>query len=199
MLKSTKLISPYGIEAGVQAAETLASREKVLKKAAIEKLRQLEYEERRAFEQYNEADPRNRLVAGELEKRWNIKLELLEKGKKELSQISNKIHIVSENERKALTRLGEDFESVWESERCLPSLKKKIIRTVVEEIIVTLSEKTNELTFIIHWKGGCHTLFSMLEPVSGAAQQTAEDDIDIIRKMGAHYGDNGIADLSIKQ
>ncbi len=58
---------------------------------------------------------------------------------------------------------------------------------------MTLSEETNELTFIIHWKGGCHTTFSMLKPASGAAYKTQEDDITIIRKMGVRYGDDEIA------
>ena len=38
--------------------------------AVAGKIEQLEYEVRRSFEQYNEADPRNRLVAAELERRW---------------------------------------------------------------------------------------------------------------------------------
>jgi hypothetical protein len=39
------------------------------------KLEQLEYEAKKAFEQYDAVDARNRLVAGELERRWNEKLE----------------------------------------------------------------------------------------------------------------------------
>ena len=35
--------------------------------------------ERRAFEQYDEVDPRHRLVAAELEQRWNAKLEEVER------------------------------------------------------------------------------------------------------------------------
>jgi len=35
---------------------------------------QLEYEAKKAFEQYDAADARNRLAAGELERRWNEKL-----------------------------------------------------------------------------------------------------------------------------
>jgi HD superfamily phosphodiesterase len=39
------------------------------------KLEQLEYEARKAFEQYDAVDARNRLAASELERRWNEKLE----------------------------------------------------------------------------------------------------------------------------
>ena len=72
-------------------------------------------------------------------------------------------------------------------------LKKKIIRTVVEEVIVNLDEVNQILKFIIHWKGGCHTEFEMPKPPSGIGRKTAEQDLEIIRKMAVRYGDDEIA------
>jgi hypothetical protein len=47
-------------------------------------------------------------------------------------------------------------------------LKKKIARTLINEIIVDLDDETQQLHFIIHWHGGCHTRFEMPKPLSGA-------------------------------
>ena len=52
-------------------------------------------------------------------------------------------------------------------------LKKKIIRTVIEEIVVDLDEPGQTLNFVTHWKGGCHTEFTMDKPRSGVARTTA--------------------------
>jgi hypothetical protein len=77
-----EVLSPYGIEASVRAIESVNT-ETDGKSAVFEKqLQQLEYETQRAFEQYNAVDARNRLVAGELEKRWNEKLEETERVRK---------------------------------------------------------------------------------------------------------------------
>lgn len=188
-----RIISPYGMEASIEAAKMVSLKDAELDKIIRQKIQQLEYEATRGFEQYNEVDPRNRLVADELERRWNDRLEELEKVKDELSKIEKDKYIVTEEEKEKILALGERFQEVWESVHCPSSLKKKIIRTVIEEVIVNLDETSQMLKFIIHWKGGCHTDFEMPKPVSGVGQKTSMEDLEIIRKMADRYGDADIA------
>ena len=188
-----KVMTPYGIAAGIQAAQMLSSKGNEEEKLLKQKLKQNEYEERRAFEQYNEVDPRHRLVAQELEKRWNAKLEEVSSVKEQLAEADLGRHSINSDEEKTLLRLGEQFHLVWESAHCPSSIKKKILRIVIEEVVVTLSKETNDLTFVIHWKGGCHTSFSMPKPVSSREHRTSENDLEIIRKMAQRYGDDEIA------
>ncbi len=188
-----KIISPYGMEASIEAAKMVSLEEEEKRKAIRQKIQQLEYESTRAFEQYNEADPRNRLVAAELERRWNEKLEELEKAREDFNEINRERCTLTEDEREKILDLGERFSEVWESEHCPDSLKKKIIRTVINEVIVNLDEESDMLKFIIHWKGGCHTEFKMLKPPSGIGQKTREEDLEIIHKMATRYGDADIA------
>lgn len=77
-------ISPLGIAASVAAIEQLSDKGSDRRAALTRQLEQLEYEAQRAFDQYNQVDPANRLVAEVLEQRWNEKLEALEKVKIEL-------------------------------------------------------------------------------------------------------------------
>ena len=156
-------------------------------------LEQLKYEERRAFEQYDEIDPRNRLVADELEWRWNEKLEEIENLKSALAEVEQESRTLAEEERKEILAMGERFSEVWKGENCPLAMKKKLIRTVVEEIIVDLDDETQMLTSIIHWKGGSHTRYRMPKPQSGKGQKTALEDLEIIRTMGTRYGDDEIA------
>ena len=58
-------------------------------------------------------------------------------------------------------------------------------------MIVDLDDETQILSFVIHWKGGVHTQFEMPKP-RGGSQKTAEEDLDIIRKMAAKYGDEQV-------
>jgi len=71
-------------------------------------------------------------------------------------------------------------------------LKKRILRTVVAEVIVT-KEETGLLRFVIHWQGGCHTEFTMARPRSGREQKTPLEDVEIIRQLAVRYGDEDIA------
>lgn len=188
-----KVLSSYGMKASIQAEKILSSKDGDRVKAFEQKIKELEYEAGRAFEQYNEVDPRNRLVAAELERRWNEKLEELEDAKKHLSAIETERHCISDEEKEKILSFGERFPEAWGSEKCSNSLKKKIIRTIIEEVIVDLDEENQMLNFVIHWKGGCHTKFEMLKPVSGVGQKTSLEDLEIIRKMAFRYGDDAIA------
>jgi hypothetical protein len=73
-------------------------------------------------------------------------------------------------------------------------LKKRIARTLINEIIVGLDEHTQQLHFVIHWDGGCHTSFAMPKPLSGAiVHKTALEDLELITHMARRYRDDEIA------
>jgi hypothetical protein len=188
-----RAVSPYGMKASIKATKMLSIKEEDKVKAFEQKINQLEYETSRAFEQYNEVDPRNRLVAAELERRWNEKLEELKRAKKNLTNAEIERCNISDEEKEKILDLGERFSEVWENQHCSNSLRKKIIRTVIKEVIVSLNGEKQMLKFIIHWQGGCHTEFEMPKPVSGVGQKTSLEDLEIIRKMAFRYGDDEIA------
>ncbi len=112
-------------------------------------------------------DARHRLVAAELERRWNAALAEVERLRATLTELEQEGPVLSEDERAAVLALGEHFAEVWESSACPPELKKKILRTVLEEIIVTHDEATDTLTFVMHWTGGTHTAFTMPKAAIG--------------------------------
>jgi DNA invertase Pin-like site-specific DNA recombinase len=188
-----KVLSPLGIEASLEALEQLEHGRDERREAAQRQLEQAEYEARKAFEQYDEVDPRNRLVASELERRWNERLEHVEKLGAALSEEQPQRRVLTDQEREEILALGEQFPEVWNSPSCPVELQKRIIRTVIEEIFVDLDESAGILTFTIHWKGGSHSRFQMPKPAGAAAQKTAGEDVEIIRRMAQRYGDDMIA------
>ncbi len=188
-----KVLSSYGMKASIQAEKVLSSKDGDKVKAFEQQIKQLEYETSRAFEQYDEVDPRNRLVASELERRWNEKLEELEDAKKYLKTIGSERHFISDEEKEKIFAFGESFSEAWGNKHCSNSLRKKIIRTIIQEVIVHFDEEKQMLTFVIHWKGGCHTEFETPKPVSGVGQKTSIEDLEIIREMAVRYGDDAIA------
>jgi DNA-binding transcriptional MerR regulator len=188
-----RVISPLGLEASVEAIEELSSSEDEHQQLLSRQLQELEWESQRAFEQYNEVDPRHRLVASELERRWNLKLQEVEKTRGALAARERDFEPLSDEQRDTILAMGECFADVWHSPTCTMKLKKRIVRTAIEEILVNLDDGRDVLRIVIHWKGGVHTEFEMNKPRSGAGQRTSMEVLEIIRKMGARYGDNQIA------
>jgi DNA invertase Pin-like site-specific DNA recombinase len=187
------VISPLGLQASLEAIEGLNQREHEQRQTLEYKLVQLQYEAQRAFEQYNEVDPRHRLVAAELERRWNAKLEEVEAVQATLVALSQHQRALTDDERVTILGLGERFTEVWDSPHCPMALRKTIIRTVVKEVIVNEDAATERLQFIIHWQGGSHTSFEMPKPQWGIADKTAPDTIELIRQMAVRYSDEEIA------
>jgi hypothetical protein len=186
-------ISPYGVEASLKALTELNT-EVDSKHALLQReLQQHEYEAQRAFEQYNAVDARNRLVAVELEQRWNATLEKAVCVKKRMEEICRQRQAVTAEQAERVLRLGSSFKQVWESGSCPMELKKRIIRTVIHEIVVSLDEQTQVLHFVIHWNGGSHTEFFMDKPMSTVGKTTDVQDVELIRKMADLYDDAEIA------
>jgi hypothetical protein len=190
-----KVISPLGVEASLKALEELSAGDAVQRATLSNKLEQLEYEAKKAFEQYDAVDARNRLVAGELERRWNEKLEEVETTKQRLSSLNEKRWSLSSDEEESIRLMGENFAESWHSDSCPPTLKKMIFRTTMEEIVVRADADKKTLEFTIHWKGGVHTQLTMERPRSAAEIATPVEALEIIRRMAVRYGDDQIASV----
>jgi DNA invertase Pin-like site-specific DNA recombinase len=190
-----KVISPLGVEASLRALEELSTGDAAQRIALLSKLEQLEYEARKAFEQYDAVDARNRLVAGELERRWNEKLEEIARTKQRLALLNGRRYSLSADEEAQIRAMGENFTEVWQSNLYPPTLKKMIFRTVVEEIIVRSDAEVKTLQFTIHWKGGTHTQLTMERPRSATETATPAEALEIIRRMAVRHGDDQIASV----
>ncbi len=188
------VLSPLGIEASAEATRQLESAHEARRGLLGKQLEQAGYEARRAFEQYDEVDARNRLVAAELEARWNQKLRDVDAITSTIAQLDLETRALSDRERAELRSLGTHFRDVWASPDCPPELKKKIVRTVIEEIVAN-EEPAGALCFVVHWKGGAHTRLEMPKPNPSTMHRTADDDLDIIRRMALRYGDDQIASV----
>jgi DNA invertase Pin-like site-specific DNA recombinase len=187
-------ISPHGLKASVAAIEHLETQGSDQRAALKRQLQQLQYEAQRAFDQYDQVDPSNRLVAEVLEQRWNAKLEVQEELQRELDAHSNDDTAISVSDKAAILALGNDFAAVWNDPACPMVLKKKIMRTLINEVVVDLDDAAGELHLVIHWHGGCHTAMTMPKPQSGAVvHKTALEDVELITRMARRYADDEIA------
>jgi len=161
-----RVIAPLGIDAAVQA---IADRDQVgterLRHAELE-LEQARYDAARAQRQYDAVDPENRIVASTLERRWNERLGDVARLEGELNFAREHLPTaLTEAERAEILSLGEELPRLWDHPAATVETRKRILRTVIEEIIVTTD--SNRLRLVLHWKGGDHTALEVAKPLPG--------------------------------
>jgi DNA invertase Pin-like site-specific DNA recombinase/uncharacterized protein YndB with AHSA1/START domain len=105
--------SPAGIEAALLADEQLLKENEAIEqywKFAVEKA---QYEAQRAQRQYNEVEPENRLVARDLESRWNERLSEVDGVRARAQAALQRHRPLSNQEAERARQLGADLDAVW--------------------------------------------------------------------------------------
>ena len=188
-------LQPLGVEAALAAVET-CKQQQAEKKGQLElALEQARYEAARARRQYDAADPENRLVAGELERRWNERLLEVRDLELAVEQLgADEAQALTESDREKLMALGRDLAEAWDRPGVTPETRKKIMRTVISEIIVDVVDDSLEL--IIHWQGGDHTRLTTKRNRPGQSRwATDEDVVDLVRALARQMPDEATAAL----
>src|SRR6516225_320624 len=150
-------IQPAGVQASLLALEQLANGQSEKREALTLALERARYEASRACRQYEAVDPENRLVAGELEKRWNTALLRVTELEQQLQAACHEALVVTAEQRERLLHLGQRLEDAWNHPAASPELKKRILRTVLREIVITNTEDRRVHVLVLHWQGGVHT------------------------------------------
>jgi len=156
-----KVLSPIGLEASVKAIEKISDESGSIMRQRELELEEARYKAMRAKRQYDAVDPDNRLVAATLEKDWNDALVKVVKLEEDITSLSETIPRLSVEEEAEIRELSQDLSRVWNHPGSSVELKKRIIRTVIKEIVVYLKEDTIKL--VIHWEGGEHTELEVLK------------------------------------
>ena len=176
-----RVVQPASIDAAVQASRDVASQQDAVLDSLNHDLEAARYDVARAQKQYDATDPENRLVADELERRWNTALQRVQ-------QLEFRIE-----ERQALRRespratvdefvgLAGDLEAMWNNPQSDAALKKRIVRALIHEVIADVDHTASEVVLTVHWKGGVHTELRVPRRKRGTATRTDTDIIEAIR------------------
>ena len=152
-----RVLEPAAVEAAAQAAQQQTEKEdEVLRVLSLE-LQAARYEAERAQRQYDLADPENRLVTGELERRWNTTLGRVREIEDRLEEARSRRNRMDTPRQELFGDLKTDLRTVWEDSKTDMRLKKRIVRTLIEEVIADVDSIAGEVILVIHWKGGVHT------------------------------------------
>ncbi len=187
---------PLGIEASIQALDgnrAEADQKRHLLEMAVERAR---YEVDRTRRQYDAVDPANRLVAAELEARWNAALVQASEVEERLKAEESAIRPIDDGQRRRLMELGSDLQRLWDDSAAPIELKKRILRTVINEIVADVNHATGFVDLQVHWAGGVHTTLHVRKNKSGHNQSAADQDtVELVAELAKGWPDPYIASI----
>jgi predicted DNA-binding transcriptional regulator AlpA len=194
-------LTPAALQAALRAAERLEHEQDATLaqwRLAVERAR---YEAERTERRYRAVEPENRLVARGLEAEWEQRLRELKDAQAELQRREQRRpRELSAEERHAVLRLGDDLQRVWSAPTTTPRDQKELLRTLLEEVIITDQREAHRAHLTLRWRGGMFTELDVHRPHARPAPiRTEEDTIALVRRLAAHYPDTLIAGILNRQ
>ena len=176
------VVGPGAVAAAMTAEQDASQRRDQVRAALGRDLEAARYAADRTFRQYDATDPANRLVAGELEARWNKALSLVAEVEAKIAahQIGRPM---PSPDPTALATLAANLKSVWTATSTDVRLKKRIVRTLIHEVIADIDQDKAEIILVVHWVGGVHSEMRLPRRRRGQRNSTAADIIATVRQL----------------
>jgi DNA invertase Pin-like site-specific DNA recombinase/DNA-binding transcriptional regulator YdaS (Cro superfamily) len=194
-------ITPAAIEASLLSVQQLeVNRDAALQqwRLVIERAR---YEAERAERRYRLVEPENRLVARGLEKEWEDRLRDLATAENELHQ-REQHHVcrLTPEETQRLRSLGVDLRQVWVASTTTDRDRKELLRTLLEEVIVSVAGTPPHAMLRMRWKGGAITPLEIPLPHHAPPSiRTDEETLELLGRLAKLYPDDVIAGILNRQ
>jgi len=189
-----EVVEPLAINASLKAIEELHKGIEEQRKLIELELENAGYEAERAYRQYNKTDPENRLVCRELEKKWNMCLEGVEAIRGKLNALRAPLQPLSEEQKQELMRLSDDLPKLWNGPSTTNEMRKRIIRTVIKEIVCDIDEEKNLVVLDVHWEGGVHTNLQVKKNRTGEHSNCTDKSIvELVAQLARQLPDKAIA------
>jgi DNA invertase Pin-like site-specific DNA recombinase len=189
-----RVVQPAAVDAAIVASEGAARQQDDVLAAWTRDLEAAHYAAQRAQKQYDATDPENRLVADELERRWNQALQRVREIEGRIEQhVQNRPQVVIPT-REEFDELATHLEAVWNDPHSDGRLKKRILRTLIQEVVVDVDAAAGEIILTVHWRGGVHTELRVPRRRRGQnSSQASTEIVEAVRVLARVCSDDVLA------
>jgi hypothetical protein len=190
-----RVVQPGAVEAAMQAQQQELQHRDEVRAALMRDLEAARFAADRAFRQYDATDPQNRLVAAELELRWNRALERVSNLQERIDAHDREVPAPTSATPDDFVSLASDLKTIWADPSTDARLKKRIVRTLIHEVIADIEPQAGEIVLVLHWAGGVHTELRLPRRRRGQCKSTAVEIIEAVRVLVRIAGDDLIAGI----
>ena len=171
-------LKPASVELSMLAADSIEAEREKLEKQHLQSVQRAVYDSELARRRYEEVDPSNRLVAAELERRWESLLQVQRKAEEALNRFRHETPItLTPEQRRSILELANDFSAVWSSDSTTAIDRQTIVRSIVTDIVVEVIDNTERLSVTVHWAGGFESHHETRRRVQSFDQLEASEEL----------------------
>ena len=187
-------VSEHAIEAAIQPADQSVKAADEIRQALCRELEEARYEASLAARRYEVVDPTKRLVARELEARWNTALERVGHLEDHIARHDVAAALRPKVDRVALMALARDLPAAWNAPGADARTKQRITHILIREVVLDRDDKTNEALVTNHWNGGRHTELRVSRVRTGRYPADRQpNSVEAVRKLGGQLPDRELA------
>jgi DNA invertase Pin-like site-specific DNA recombinase len=188
-------VTPAGVAATVGAVRELHDQHDQRLAGQRLAVEQAEFDADRARRQFDACEPEHRLVARTLERTLEDALAAVEREGGKLAALEQaRPAPLTDDERAALARLARDLPRLWDAPTTTDRDRKELLRTLVQDVIVTVHAADKRADVEICWEGGARTELAVRLNARGPERRRLpEDTVELIRRLAAHHPDDQIA------
>lgn len=170
-------VSPASLELSLAATADIEHERKQLDKHWRQRLARAHYEVEQARRQYVAVDPDHRLVARELERRWDAALRANEQLQGEYDRFTRDCPTrLSLQDREQILALAKDLPVLWHAESTTPQDRQMIARLLLEQVTVSIEGNTDRVDLELRWAGGFASRHTLSRPVQTYQQMSNYDE-----------------------
>jgi DNA invertase Pin-like site-specific DNA recombinase len=188
-------LSPAELDCYDEAVAAFDEQHRQIERARQQQLERLRYEARLAEKQYRLVDAENRLVAAELERRWEQALQALRQGEEQAAcSAETKPETLTAEMRRQWDEAHPTLRQLWDKGQLTNVRQKELLRVLIDKVILKrISSEMCELRII--WKGGNWTTADVPLPVATYAAMASGDALisEVLRRARAGQSDKQIA------
>jgi DNA invertase Pin-like site-specific DNA recombinase len=165
-------LSPLELDAYSRVIQTERHTTAALDQAHRQQLERLRYQVALAERQFNQVDPDNRLVAAELERRWETALQELSQAEAAYDKTQHQAAPAPElpaELQAAFTAIGQKLPELWPTAVLSTAQKKALLRCLIDKVVIQRHRRDQVHTRIV-WKGGDTTTLEVPIPVGSLAE-----------------------------
>jgi len=185
-------LRPAHLEVALAAVEEIEAQRQQMIARWQQRRERARYEAELARRCYEQVDPDNRLVAAELERRWEEKLHAQQHLEREWAQAQTQdLAPLSEADRQLIRQLADDLPALWYAETTTQAERKRLLRCLIRDVTLDRFSKPGITTILIHWHTDTSTTLEIPSPRPGCRTPTAV--LERIRELAQHLPDDQVA------
>ena len=190
------VLTPVQLEIALTALAEVERRDQAVEHQWQLKIQRADYEAQLAQRRFDEVDPANRLVADNLEKRWEHALQQLAQVRQEQAAYQQKqTPPLTAEQQQQVRSLAEDLPRLWRAPTTTDKERKRVLRLLIKDIMLEKQPAVHQAILHVRWQGGATEDLTVALPLNACDRwRYPETLVNEVRTRARDQTDEQIAE-----